>query len=282
MKINNLIGLVGKIQSGKDLIGEMLIYIEQVKNPTYADYTTFLNFPYNEVKIKKYADKLKEVVAIIIGCTRKDLEDETFKNTPLPEQWDNFDVKLTPRKFLQILGTEVGREMIHPNLWVNSLFNDYKPFNKGKAHDNLTMHDLYGEHTCKYCSSKFYGYKRQYLCKECIDNDDVQMYPKWVISDVRFPNNEGEAIKSRGGLLIGVKRKFALRFPQYLDIANELNPYHIPYKLMAINPELYKSLTHESELAQGDQSWCDAIIENNGTFEELFNQVLIAVKVKYK
>ena len=29
----------------------------------------------------------------------------------------------------------------------------------------------------------------------------------------------------------------------------------------------------------GDHSWCDVVIENNGTIEELFNNVLDAVKI---
>lgn len=34
---------------------------------------------------------------------------------------------LTPRKLLQLLGTEAGRQIIHPNIWVNALFSAYKP-----------------------------------------------------------------------------------------------------------------------------------------------------------
>ena len=34
---------------------------------------------------------------------------------------------MTPRKLLQLLGTEFGRNMIHPNMWVNCLLQDYNP-----------------------------------------------------------------------------------------------------------------------------------------------------------
>ena len=37
----------------------------------------------------------------------------------------HFLVKLTPRLLLQILGTEAGREIIHPNIWCNALFGNY-------------------------------------------------------------------------------------------------------------------------------------------------------------
>ena len=52
---------------------------------------------------------------------RDDLENREFKERELGEEWDG----LTPRKILQLLGTEAGRDIIHPNIWVNSLFADY-------------------------------------------------------------------------------------------------------------------------------------------------------------
>lgn len=36
-------------------------------------------------------------------------------------------VGMTPRKMLQLLGTDYGRKMIHPNMWVNTLMNQYNP-----------------------------------------------------------------------------------------------------------------------------------------------------------
>lgn len=32
---------------------------------------------------------------------------------------------LTPRKLLQLIGTEGGRDLIHENIWVNALFSSY-------------------------------------------------------------------------------------------------------------------------------------------------------------
>ena len=34
-------------------------------------------------------------------------------------------VKLTPRLLFQLLGTECGREIIHPNIWCNTTFNSF-------------------------------------------------------------------------------------------------------------------------------------------------------------
>jgi hypothetical protein len=291
MNINSLIGVSGSINSGKDLVGDMLMYIGEglTRNPTFEGfeenernknhkYSVKTNSTY---AIKKCADKLKEVVALAIGCTREDLEDEEFKNKELGEEWWRYEmvtvdglviidkaeydgipkdwqegfrlVKLTPRMVLQLFGTQGGRMVVHPNIWVNSLFADYKPHYIG-------------------------------ACDPYELESEVQIYtnyPKWIITDVRFPKNEGVAVTKRGGLLIGIKRKFALKQPKYAYLIDGgRDEYEIPYELEELDNKLYKSLTHESELSMGNYSWCDSIIENNGTIEELFNQVLKIVTNK--
>lgn len=80
--------------------------------------------------------------------------------------------KLTPRLILQLLGTECGREIIHPNLWVNSLFADYVGIPQVGV--GIT------------------------------ENNDYK-YPNWIITDMRFPN-ELQAVKDRGGITIRVNR----------------------------------------------------------------------------
>lgn len=155
-------------------------------------------------KLRKFATKLKQMVCILLGCTLEDLEDRKFKEKELGEEWKCFEIynsetynivkkvltknkamdfiednhefhfyqvrerTLTPRLLLQLLGTECGREILHPNIWVNSLMSEYKML----SHSGPTR-DL--------------------------------KFPNWVISDTRFPN-EFEAVKSRGGLCIKVER----------------------------------------------------------------------------
>ena len=114
------------------------------------DYLSHILDKKSDYKIKKFAGKLKDMACLLIGCTREQLEDRDFKEKELGEEWwyiskpeigmfipyteDNWAahgdfeenlVMLTPRKLLQLLGTEAGREIIHPNIWVNALFGDY-------------------------------------------------------------------------------------------------------------------------------------------------------------
>ena len=324
MELNNrLIGISGQIKVGKDLVGEMVCYIGDglTKEPTYKGFlqsqkTTKYSIDRTKTYVvKKYADKLKDCVCLILGCTREQLEDREYKELELPEHWDRYrldsvyipetldseyherhtDTKyfatldeattygvyhteelnvpddkrlfgmsadwsyevereaLTPRKLLQLLGTEGGREIIHPNIWVNALFNEYRTYNE---------------------ANRLFHYRESFD----LDNDlkFEEQFPKWVITDVRFPNNEGKAVTDRGGLMIGVRRKFALRFPSFAHLKAR-DSYETPRPLYPLNRELHKILYHESEILMSDHSWCDVVIENNGTMEELFDNVLNAV-----
>lgn len=263
---NNLYGISGGIKCGKDLVGELINYFASTKRPTFEDFIQ--DNPYRkDYEVRKFADKLKECVALIIGCTREQLEEQEFKNKELgPEWWyyktdngillnykknkdNNFEllkdvslIKTTPRLILQLLGTEGGRKIIHPNIWVNALFADYYPYSARGSE---------------------YEFEQS----------------RWIITDLRFPENEGKAIKERNGLRIGVKRYFGLRFPEYVHLQYEEDPYAIPTELFEENPTLYKNLNHLSETAMGDHYWCDIIIENNGTIEELFDRILCVVSI---
>lgn len=272
MKLNNnLYGVSGGIKSGKDLVGNMIQYIGNHHKPSFEGFEQHLITPieypknngigFNFYEIHKYADKLKDCICVILGCTKERLENQKFKETELGEEWRVYSVwtafdenneifaskedaeefhrevwddtythistyVLTPRLLLQLLGTEGGRKIIHPNIWVNATFSNY-----------------------------------------------VAGVSNWVITDVRFPNNEGMAVQNRGGFNIGIKRRFDLRFPEYAYLVNEKEPYEIPEQLGVIDYETYKFLTHESESVMGNYDWCDVIIYNDGSIEELYNEI---------
>lgn len=200
------------MNSGKDLTGQIIEYLTGKDYQSYEKIRIEKELPVDyylgHVKhgvtweIRKFADKLKEIVCIMIGCKRSDLEDREFKETPLGEEWwyyilprTNHDelltleeysnltdnqkgwcelVKPTPRLLLQLLGTDCGRKIIHPNVWVNALMSDYKP--KDAPYNNLG--NLFDD------------------LKQGLAN-----IPNWIITDVRFPN-EVKAIKDRKGIVI--------------------------------------------------------------------------------
>jgi len=199
--MNNLIGISGKMGSGKDLLTEILQYYywrEELLGVLDSLSADTLIVPYspgilNEInpsffhENKKFADAIKDTVCNWIGCTRLELEGRDFKERPLSSDWWYYEsredkertpyskhiittydlIKLTPRIILQRLGTEGGRDAIHPNIWVNTLLGKYKPSDR------------------------------------------------WIISDCRFPN-EADAIKEKGGVVVRINRPS-------LDLSDERN-----------------------------------------------------------
>lgn len=178
-----IIGISGKIGSGKDTVGKIIQYLTTVKKD-YGEHYTLEQYLQNnslaskwlenhsDFKIKKFASKLKQIVSLLTGISVEDLENPEVKNSLLGEEWkrNRYD-SLTVRDLLQLVGTDAMREVIHENVWINALMVDYK-LKVGK------------------------------FDKVAIENS----YPNWIITDLRFPN-ELEDIKKRGGISIRVNRK---------------------------------------------------------------------------
>lgn len=228
-----LIGLSGQLQNGKDTVADMIVKLT-------GDYDPIADVELYSWRTRRFAGILKKMVAMIIGCKLEDLEVDSFKNTPLGEEWRRWyytyykfvtptnpqgrvsrlfptekdandylptiqehmpkskltNEILTPRLVLQLLGTEGGRDVIHPNIWVNATLGD------------LT------------------------------ENDRV------IVTDVRFPN-EVEGIKSRNGIVVRV-----------------------------IRPSKVSTSTHPSETSLNDFKDWDYVIINDGTLEDLEEKVI--------
>lgn len=124
-----LIGISGKIGSGKTTLGDQLCAIGG----------------YHQ---KNFAGKLKEICAILSG---RPIQDQyNGKEIWLPE-WN-----MSLGVMQQLVGSDVFRNHFDPDTWVKALFVDYRP---------------------------------EY---------------KWVIVDMRFPN-EAQAVRNRGGLLVRIQ-----------------------------------------------------------------------------
>lgn len=246
-----IISLSGKIKSGKDTVASIIQELTNINSQIKKAHSVF--------EIKKFADELKDTICRWINCTRADLEDHEFKNTPLGEEWwyYGFDgglkinylsaayengkeplqylVKPTPRLLMQLLGTEAGRNILHPNLWINILFSKYKPTNK--------FNGKIGERKCL-----------------------TYPLPNWIITDNRFLN-EIQAVKKHQGITVRVERDLKLR-----------HGYDTLEEMQAKDPELYKVVTHPGETELDDYKEFDYIIYNNGSLEELIEQVKIILE----
>jgi len=253
-----IISISGKAGSGKDTVGKI------IQDLTKEDW-----------QIKKYSDKLKDIVCILIGCTREQLEDQEFKETPLGKEWTKWgivrpsgtrvidiqssyekaferketvwqdgstikEIQLTPRMILQLIGTEGGRDLIHPDIWVNALYSEYKGetlIKKEAIYDKekkcYVIPEGHGEHSGKLIDTSLFVYR-----------SNTPVLPNWIITDSRFPNDV-KRTREIGGILIRVNRA------ECEGRENE----------------------HASETALDDFNEWDHVIENNGTIEELIEQV---------
>ncbi len=102
-----VIGVSGKIGSGKDTFAELFI--------TYVKYKYGIIF-----ENKKFAYNLKKIVSILTGNSMEDMLSREGKLKYLPE-WG-----MTIGEMQQKIGTEAIRNNIHPDAWVLSLFGTYR------------------------------------------------------------------------------------------------------------------------------------------------------------
>lgn len=303
MENKNLISVSGYLGSGKDEVGSIIQYLTsdmyKIDGFSYSEWLAYGKIGYKEEnwKIKKFADKLKDITCMLIGCTRVDLEGREFKDSILGEQWwyfadskkhkripylENKDrfidelkiFKPTVREFLQEFGTDAARNIVHPNIWVNALMSEYsnytynyKKYNSFEEAFKIFKTD--GRNTLKKGYDFDTEYKNEPITKSIIDSQIVPN--KWVVTDTRFPN-ELEAIKSRGGITIRVNRypnkiyaSRGAKNTREIDF-DPTNPVHISHYLGNIKNK------HESETAL-DQVDFDYVIDNNGTLDELKEKV---------
>lgn len=106
-----IVGIVGFIGSGKGTVGDLL-----VEKGFHKD---------------SFAAPLKDACSIIFGWPRELLEGDTELSRKWREEPDafwseKFGKSFSPRLALQLMGTEAGRNVFHPDIWVVSLLNRAK------------------------------------------------------------------------------------------------------------------------------------------------------------
>ena len=303
----SIISISGKINSGKDTVGKIIKILTSSPHFNNKAVIDFLDRDLydSDWKIKKFADKLKDIVCLLLNVDRKTLEDREFKEKELGEEWTCYKVtqlgkiinkcyltekealtyieyaskyyfkegvdrleqfkvikvKMTPRLLLQLLGTECGRQIIHPNLWCNSLMSEYKPL----VSTQLVIMNL--------------GMSTSQL--EKVGKEVPIEYPNWIITDTRF-ENELKAVKDRGGITIRVNRKKkpircnncmnTYEEDDLIDLGEDYIPSCPKCNTDSYLMQPYEDIEHESETAL-DNAEFDYEIDNNGSLEELVGKV---------
>ncbi|NCD07165.1 MAG: hypothetical protein EOL97_13700 [Spirochaetia bacterium] len=158
----------------------------EVSGSELPSFETFLvNSEYTKMidwELRAFADKVKDIVCLLIGCTKKDLESQEFKTTEVPSCWqtikDAGEYPLykygnipTYRQILQFIGTDLFRNQFNPEVWINAALS-------------------------------------------------ANPTPNIIITDCRFPN-EADAILERGGILIRLQRNINKLSPSSVNHSSE-------------------------------------------------------------
>jgi hypothetical protein len=102
-----IVGLVGFIGAGKGTVADLLVE------------------RHNFFK-ESFANSVKDSCAAVFGWDRAMLEGDTPESRAWREQPDEwwskkFGREFSPRLALQLMGTEAGRDVFHPDLWVHTV-----------------------------------------------------------------------------------------------------------------------------------------------------------------
>lgn len=102
-----IVGLVGFIGAGKGTVADLLVE------------------RHNFFK-ESFASSVKDACATIFGWNRALLEGDTTESREWREQPDawwseKLGKEFSPRLALQLMGTEAGRDVFHPDLWVHTV-----------------------------------------------------------------------------------------------------------------------------------------------------------------
>ena len=157
---------------------------EEVKNRLLGE--EWIRYGYADGFIKKYIGngEMGEPIMNNKQCSKEEYEEHYKTN------WQTAHKShLTIRELLQVIGTDLFRNQLHEDTWVNALMSEYK----GTTYTDISSDcPRQGVYDVTETDEVIYG---------SIKTD----YPNWIITDVRFPN-EAKAIKDKGGIIIRVMK----------------------------------------------------------------------------
>lgn len=102
------------------------------KSTTAKNLTKSFKFLYPDLKIRTFAfaDPIYKMVSELTGLSNETLKNEIYKETPWTKDTTPMPCLIgwTPRKFLQIIGTECFREKVNVNFWVEAALCKLKEY----------------------------------------------------------------------------------------------------------------------------------------------------------
>lgn len=305
-----IIGISGKIGSGKDTVGKIIQYLTS-GYPSSKSYDEYLedikkrnDYPeFHKWKIKKFAGKLKQVISLLTGYSLEDLEKQEIKDTVLGEEWRRFfftekisNIRI-PKSFYgihsnekdalkTIIGTnhlDLGNEIPTVRTILQEVGTDAM---RNVVHPNIWINALMSDYVWENgdISNSPYSSDKQNKALASLKGK----MPNWIITDVRF-ENEAQAILDKGCILIRINREpgqvwgkavTKTKEGRYLIDEHSVCDVEIPKEHYGkvIETEEFKMAypypsNHPSEIALDNYSGFKYIISNNGTIDDLIIKV---------
>jgi len=180
-----IVGFTGKAKSGKSTAA----------NTLGSWFTNNYGIPTN---VKAFADPIR-MIGQIFGFSDEQMNLQEYKEK-VDERWG-----ISPRKFMQLVGSEMFRTHIGQDVWIKLMFDIGIPRWVNWVKNNS-----------RYALDKECAAKPIYAC---------------MIGDVRF-KNEADAIHERGGLIIRINR------PDVDDISNGVQNHASEKEFDLIQPDI--------------------------------------------
>jgi hypothetical protein len=242
----NIIGISGRILSGKDTVAKIIQHIISGANEkwTFEKYLEIYPrlgmFGYGYLPgwdIKKFAEKLKRISSILTGIPEEKFEDHEFKETLLGEEWNRYLINPFTYVYSKKEIEKIYPDGLKSNCW---LLDEPRQINMSvreflqtlgtecirdhlheKAWINAFWADLWEITDTKLECGLDYG---------------------WIITDTRFVN-EADSIKEHGGIVIRLTRNSDILaiHPSETELDNYDFDYVIDNKNQSVE-ETYKEV----------------------------------------
>lgn len=227
-----IIGIAGRIGSGKDTMGKMIQYLDSHSPRPYDEWVKPRIFKGQDIgdlsmyeieegswQIKKFAGKLKQIASLMTGIPVEKFEDQEFKKTKLGPEWSQWVVRWKHGDDGPGKASFKTRQELDE--FVDMCFEDSVEDIESAGlitFEELTVREFLqklgtdavreGLHTNTWVNALFADYTKitsfsSYARGARVTPDSL---PKWIITDTRFPN-EAKAIKENGGIVIKVVRE---------------------------------------------------------------------------
>ena len=178
-----IIGISGKKGSGKSTISEMFI--------TEGFY------------LDSFATTVKDIASLLFNYDRTKLEGFTVEDRIWRESEDRIlsdflGRQFKPRDALTLIGTEFGRNTIHQNIWIKTVFDRYK----SSENKNLVITDLRFPNEFD-SIKKHKGYTIR-ICRACLEQNQ---HISETALDSKEANSEFDYIVINDGTIEDLKIK---------------------------------------------------------------------------